>query len=241
MTQPFFQTGNAVHEDSLAVLFHIPNSQENWVYSVFIGLLDMMANPANWYTAGETTPEEAAQIFLEILWGREMTLLTVGMISWFAAPPSANWKLCDGTIYDKTVDVDLWNAIGDTFNTGGEPPNGFRVPDLRGRVIAMTNNGSGRLPAFADTLGGTGGESEHTLTESEMPSHSHTNLPHAHSEVAAVPTLINGGLEAPAAAATPTPATTGLAGVSIDNTGGDGAHNNVQPTMVLSAWILAIA
>jgi microcystin-dependent protein len=238
---PRFPTGNALTDGAYSAVLRIPKSQQNWVLSVFIGVLEYMTRIDTWFSDGETTPDEATSIFQDILWSLEMGIFSLGVVQWFAAAPDAShWLLCDGTLYAVADYPDLAGAIGDVFTNPDDPTGFFRVPDVRGRVIAMTNNGTGRLPAFADDLGGTGGESDHTLIVTEMPSHSHSNLPHTHSEIGAVATVINGGLEAPAASAAPILTSTGPSGISIDPAGGDAAHNNVQPTIVLSAWILAV-
>lgn len=68
------------------------------------------------------------------------------------------WVLCDG----QTTYVDL-NGVSKT------------VPDLRGKFVVGVGSGNiqGR-PLTTRNLGDTGGEENHTLTTSEMPSHSHT-------------------------------------------------------------------
>ncbi|HET7640946.1 MAG TPA: phage tail protein [Ktedonobacteraceae bacterium] len=251
----WFVTGDAVFDTAFTVVIRIPKSQKNWLYFVFQGAIDYLSQQDSWVTGGETTPAEAAEIFDDIqnngIW---VDVINVGDIKWTTAPPSTNWLLCDGNYYSPTDYPDLYNAIGTIFNTGGEPPGYFRVPDIRGRTIVMTNNGSGRAPSWANTLGGAGGVSDQDLTVNQLASHTHTTTPHTHAltphthtEGSAAATVINGGLEAPAASATPVPSITGAAsdGISTDDvtvnaTGNGDTHNNMQPSIALSAWILAV-
>jgi microcystin-dependent protein len=69
-----------------------------------------------------------------------------------------------------------------------------------------------------DTLGDTGGAETHTLTTAQMPSHTHSTT--GSSNGGAGFYLLDG-------ADNGAPQTTG-------STGGDGAHNNVQPTIILN-------
>lgn len=161
-----------------------------------------------------------------------------------AAP--AGWLLCDGSTVGKSGSgadhedaayeflFDLLKAMAP--NAGTESFDGgdtVELPDLRGRVVAARDDLGGasadRLTAsWADTLGGTGGEEAHTLTEGEMPAHSHSpgSSTHFYTRDTGSPTdeVGTGNVNARPISSTGT-------------TGGGGAHNNVQPTMAL-AWII---
>lgn len=70
------------------------------------------------------------------------------------------WLVCDGTPYRKADYPALATVLGAT-GTGNE----FTVPDLRGRFLMGASDTHPRASS--------GGEEAHTLTEEEMPSHSH--------------------------------------------------------------------
>jgi len=138
---------------------------------------------------------------------------TVSAFAGSAAP--TGYVLCDGSEYDQTVQADLFAVLGSTYNTGGETANHFRVPDLQGRVVAGMG---GSLLSGTDALGDTGGAATHTLTEAEIPSHSHNAYGSG---------IANGGFNGSYGDA-------GSQNVSTSLTGGGQAHNNVQPTMILN-------
>jgi len=237
----YFRTGNAIFEDSIAVLIRFPLSQEGWVYSTFLGAMVYLADVESWVTGGETTPQEASDLFNSIYDGIRPMLFLIGMVSDFAAalPDDSGWLQCDGSYYDQEAYTELYGIIGTDYNTGGEPSGSFRVPDLRGRVRATVNSGLARLPAFADTLGGTGGESSHTLDTSELPSHGHSDTGHIHTTHGHLGGLALAPGELPVTVPSPFPDVTGSASANITDTGGGGSHNNVQPTMALYTYILA--
>lgn len=88
---------------------------------------------------------------------------------------------------------------------------------IAGRVIVGLDSGQTEF----DTLDETGGAKTHTLTIPEMPSHGHTGV---------VGTAASGSIAATGSTVTPTGNT------SIGSTGGDGAHNNLQPYIVKYVW-----
>jgi microcystin-dependent protein len=145
--------------------------------------------------------------------------------------PPAGWLYCDGGAQIRADEPDLFDAIGTTYGSGTATT--FNVPDLRGRVIAgLDNMGSfgtaGRLTTAGSglngtNLGGSGGFETHTLSTAEMPSHTHPV-----QQIAAIPRG-DSSFEAASASAN-------LNGAS-GPTGGGGAHNNVQPTIILNYLI----
>lgn len=154
----------------------------------------------------------------------------VGMIvpHFMGSIAGLNLLPCDGSIYNREDYPLLYAAIKSVFQIDADT---FYVPDLRGLFP--------RGETEDEPMGSSGGEEFVTLQDYEMPVHTHTAQPHAHSEVGAVSTIINGGLEAPASAATPLPTTTGLETVIIDNAGGGEPHENKPPYRTVGFAIVA--
>lgn len=253
----YFLTGDAVFDTNWQVIVTIPKSQGNWVYGVFLGYLELLSSTWPWITGGESTPEDAAAIFQAIYDGIVPNVWTIGDLKWTAADLTgdSHWLACNGALYLASDFPGLFTAIGTTFNQSGDPAGQFRVPDLRGRVTAGPDPTGVHIAAsWAAGLGGAGGEELHDLIIAEMPGHAHvaephthTLTPHQHSEITATPTAIVGGLETPQPSAVPAVGLTGLASdgiaatvVNIEGEGGDEPHNNVQPTIILFPYILAI-
>ena len=103
-----------------------------------------------------------------------------GSISGFiksAAAPSG-WVYCDGSHYDSTASdyTALFALIqyqyGRTDSSGGDDETGtyFKVPNLKGRIPVGYDSSQSEF----NLMGETGGAKSHTLTVSELPSHTHT-------------------------------------------------------------------
>ena len=142
----------------------------------------------------------------------------------FGFPPKG-WALCDGQLLPINQNQALFSLLGTTY--GGDGRVTFGLPNLQGR--APMHMGGGH------TLGERGGEQGHTLSISEIPTHTHSA-----KAVNVAPSAGN-------------PATTRLvsqsqgsflyspgtnfqpmAGNAIANVGGSQAHLNMQPFLVLN-------
>ena len=97
-----------------------------------------------------------------------------------------------------------------------------------GRVTVAIDAGQSEF----DTNGETGGEKVHTLSVAEIPAHDHgaasfASSAHTHSPQAGSSGWASGG----------TPMTGPSASASIPSQGGGGAHNNLQPYIVVYRWV----
>lgn len=124
---------------------------------------------------------------------------------------------CDGVDKSRTLYSNLFAAIGTSYGAG-DGTTTFGIPNVSGRAIV----GYDSTQTEFDTLGEKGGTKTHTLTTTEMPSHTH-----ALSE----DKWISGSGAASAAKAYGSP--TANTGYSTDATGGGTAHNNLQPYISL--------
>jgi len=146
------------------------------------------------------------------------------------------WLVCDGRLLDRVDNKALFDVIGTTF--GNTTSSNFRMPDFRGRVFGGLNVSGNRNNSYSvRNLGDATGAETHTLVINEMPSHNHTiNDPgHTHSYVnnlndQGVNTITTQDSAADNADLNQTTGST-TTGISINNTGGGEAHNNMQPTV----------
>lgn len=97
---------------------------------------------------------------------------------WAGKSLPTNYMFCDGSILKAEEYPELYDAIGDTFNTcndkNGSAPSSvqsgsFRLPDLRGRFIV----GFDSFDKEYDRYGYSGGKKAHILEEKHLPPHTH--------------------------------------------------------------------
>jgi len=135
---------------------------------------------------------------------------------------------CDGASYQREDYPLLYEKLDPVYIVDADS---FRVPDLRDKFP---------LGVGADfALDDAGGEQNHLLTVDEMPLHSHTNDPHAHTEITATPALADLGTGAPVPSAVPGAGLTSFESISIHNTGGNEPHNNMPPFLAVHWAIVA--
>jgi microcystin-dependent protein len=137
------------------------------------------------------------------------------------------WLLSFGQAVSRTTYANLFAVISTTYGVG-DGSTTFNLPDLRGRAVAGVDNmggtDAGRL-SISNTLGTTTGAETHTLSSAEMPSHRH-DIQRSNSAATSV--------GADASAHYRISADSGATITTTQNTGGGGAHNNMQPTIVLN-------
>jgi microcystin-dependent protein len=116
------------------------------------------------------------------------SLVPVGVISAYAGVSApSGWLMCAGQAVSRSTYAALFTALSTTYGVG-DGSTTFNLPDLRGRVPAGVDNMGGsaasRLTSTvltaSNTLGATGGTQTHTLTEAQMPSHTHIQNQHSH-------------------------------------------------------------
>jgi microcystin-dependent protein len=188
-----------------------------------------------------------------------------GSITQFAGSTApSGWLSCDGTTVSRTTYAALFAVVGTTYGAG-DGSTTFALPNMKGRVPVGYDSAQTEF----DGLGETGGEKTHLLIVSEMPSHTHLQNAHAHSASSGNDSpdhthnppsgdfvftgsgaawMSTSGAFGPFNSGKPT---TGASarhthGITVNdstavnqNTGGDGAHNNLQPYIVLNYIIKA--
>jgi microcystin-dependent protein len=172
--------------------------------------------------------------------------------------PSNLWLLPFGQTVSRTTYADLWTfaqaeiTAGNTLYNNGDGSTTFGIPDMRGRVpvgwdkmggtaaTRITTAGSG---IDGTTLGGNGGAETVTLTASQLPSSiPYTDPGHFH-RTSIITGFSPGTGDFPARGVTNSVtetylSTTETTGITI-NPSGDGAHHNVQPTLVTNYLLFA--
>lgn len=199
---------------------------EDWL-AVITGAIQTLTEPDNWTQWGMLTPQQTADVWLPI-WNdfcfRVGACKMIGEIVTYAGstnPYPTMWLDCDGSSLLRADYPDLFTVIGTTY--GSADSTHFNLPDLRGRAIVDAGTGSG---LSTRALGDSFGEQDHTLITAEIPSHSHTTGNSLLLGTSVPPPL-------DALGPNPFPAVTG-------NTGGDGSHNNMQPSLVFNVYIVAL-
>jgi microcystin-dependent protein len=151
-------------------------------------------------------------------------LIPAGTIIQSASVNEPNgWFNCDGRLLNKIAYSDLFAAISYTF---GGSDFSFNIPDIRGRVPVGAGSTSGLTNR---NLGDVGGEERHTLTVSEMPSHTHSLTRRSNADADAIDTD-DANMESSSASTTDR---TEIGLFNTYNSGEDESHNNMQPFIVL--------
>jgi microcystin-dependent protein len=134
------------------------------------------------------------------------------------------WLLCQGQLLPISQYDVLFNLIGTTY--GGDGQNTFALPDLASRI--PYHQGSGYV------LGQQGGVEQVTLTQQQIPVHTHTanaNTPNADQPGTAGNVWGAGTLSGYTATQ---PANTIMNPAALSSAGGSQPHENMPPFLCLN-------
>jgi microcystin-dependent protein len=158
----------------------------------------------------------------------EPFLSEIRIMSFVFAPKG--WALCNGQLLPINQNQALFSLLGTTF--GGDGRVNFALPDLRGRVPIHVGGGH--------TLGERAGETAHTLSIAELPTHSHvvnaTTTQATATTNAASPSVMLAQSNFSFLYGPPTNLQA-MAPNEVSNVGGSQAHLNMQPFLTLSCCI----
>jgi microcystin-dependent protein len=184
----FMKTLTAVLEDALAITFPEDTTNgtdgDDWSAASFEPAVQRLLNRI------ALLKERAAPLGSVLSWAGNV-----------AAVPT-RYLLCNGQAVSRTTYATLFAAIGTTFG-GEDSSTTFNVPDLRDKFVMGASTGN--------VVGSNGGANAVTLTETQLPSHTHAT------------TLTDAGAYTP----TVTLGDTGLSGSGTTATDGAHGHYNV--------------
>lgn len=171
----------------------------------------------HWYNAN------AAPAAWEPVHSHTGTHSPVGVITMWAGSELSvsptGWLMCHGSAVSRATHSELFAVIGTTYGVGDNSTT-FNLPNLKSRVPMGWDDGE---PDY-ENLNNTGGSKEVTLTEAQMPSHTH-GLDRNGSGSGGVQNYYGGN----------------FAGGVTDSTGGGESHENRPPYLVLNFIIKAVA
>jgi microcystin-dependent protein len=204
----------------------IPNDVD-WL-ALVAGLLQTFTFADSFVAQGSLTPQQTADAFIPMFDAfcfNQGVCRVIGEIVQYAGttnPDSTRWLACDGSTVSIASYPDLYAVVGTTF--GPSSGGNFTLPDLRGRVSVSSGTGPG---LSARSTGDSFGEETHQLTTAELAAHVHS-IGNSLLVGTQVPPPLDG------LGPNPFPASSG-------STGGDTPHNNIQPSLVFSFYIVALS
>lgn len=152
----------------------------------------------------------------------EPFLSEIRLFSFGFAP--RGWALCNGQLLPINQNQALFSLLGTTY--GGDGRVNFALPNLQGRV-PLHKGGS-------HTLGELGGAQAHTLTQPELPQHTHTAQGSAAAGTQNVPASNMMLSQRAAEIYRPPSNLASMTAGTLANAGGSQAHQNMQPFLVIN-------
>ncbi len=148
------------------------------------------------------------------------------------------WAFCDGQLLPIAENTALFSLIGTTY--GGDGRTTTALPNLQGRAPMHPGRGPGLT---SRRLGQKVGTETVTLSEAQIPSHSHTargqtgagNAGQNVDNTVSIARAVQGQLYQTNTSGNPVD----LASATLSTTGGSQAHTNLQPFLAIN-FIIAL-
>ncbi len=147
------------------------------------------------------------------------------------------WAFCDGQLLPVAQNTALFSLIGTTY--GGDGRTTTALPNLQGRAPMHPGRGPGLT---ARSLGEKVGVETVTLSEAQLPSHSHTARGATTPPTAGAPTNTSAMTRSSGGTVYHSNTTSNLvdlASQTLSTTGGSQAHTNLQPFLAIN-FIIAL-
>ncbi|MCG8455234.1 MAG: tail fiber protein [Holophagales bacterium] len=148
------------------------------------------------------------------------------------------WAFCDGQLLPIAQNTALFSLIGTTY--GGDGRTTTALPNLQGRAPMHPGRGPGLT---ARRLGQRGGSETVTLSEAQMPNHTHS------AQASQDPATFNDPNNQRILASSTnrlvayyretSSGVVAMSSQSLQNTGGSQSHNNLQPFITMN-FIIAL-
>jgi microcystin-dependent protein len=150
------------------------------------------------------------------------------------------WAFCNGQVLPISQNTALFSLLGTTY--GGNGTSNFALPNLQNSAPMHAGQGTG---LSTRDLGDSAGEASVTLGVAQLPSHNHSvgAFDAAGDQTSPLGTVFaearRGRAFIPAYATVPPSPPDTMSPEAVENAGGGGAHNNLQPYLGLS-FIIAL-
>ncbi len=156
----------------------------------------------------------------------EPFLAEIRMVGFNFAP--RGWAFCDGQILPINQNQSLYSLLGTTY--GGDGRTSFALPDMRGRTPTGFGQGS--------ALGAKAGAETVTLTEAQIPAHTHVPQGSIEEASSGDPTgNVTATAEESVYATYAAASSVAMGAGMIANAGGGQPHDNMQPFQTVSYCI----
>ena len=144
------------------------------------------------------------------------------------------WAFCNGQLLPVSQNTALFSLIGTTY--GGDGRTTTALPNMQGRAAMHPGRGPGLT---SRRLGERGGVNNVTLSEAQMPSHTHAQSVDERRARGETPSATSVVTTAGESTYKTSGTNVAMSPQAILNTGGSQAHNNVQPLLTLN-FIIAL-